>query len=76
MNSERPKLQHRTQEEQQTTNLQASAGAKPVEFATVEEMLRYDSEQNPVPAEVAARLNNSVAAEPKRKSWFRNLFGR
>jgi hypothetical protein len=46
------------------------------QFATVEELLRHDSDQNPVPAEVGERLNASIAAEPKQsRSWFKGLFG-
>lgn len=47
------------------------------EFATVEDLLRHDSEQNPVPENVAHRLNESLAAEPKaERSWFSKWFKR
>ena len=76
MNSERSKLQHRTEEEQQSAGIESSTASNSLEFASVEEMLRYDSEQNPVPPEVADRVNQSIAAEPKPKSWLKSLFGR
>jgi len=42
----------------------------------VEEMLRFDSDQNPVPLEISERLNKSIAAEPKpQRSWFSKFFG-
>lgn len=48
----------------------------PREFATPEDLLRHDSQSHPVPAEVAHRLNRSLAAEPRpAKSWLRRLFG-
>ena len=72
MKSERSKLRYDQQEHQltnETTNAQAQ------EFATVEDLLRNDSEQNPVPGGVAERLNLSIANEPKApKSWFKSLF--
>ncbi len=45
-------------------------------FATVEEMLRFDALQNPVPESVKTRLTESVQKEPraeKPRSWWRRL---
>lgn len=45
-------------------------------FASVEELLRHDSAQNPVPEPVAARLAESLRREPPQKSsWVRRLLG-
>ena len=54
------------QEQQQTTR----------EFGSVEELLRHDAAQTPVPPELAARVRNSVAREPMPKTgWWRRWFG-
>lgn len=46
------------------------------EFGNVEELLRYDAEQNPVPPEVAERVNESIAREtPPDRSWWQRIFG-
>jgi hypothetical protein len=47
------------------------------EFATVEEMLRFDAAQTSVPTSVAQRLQRSSADCPKpSRSWWRKLFDR
>ena len=77
MNPDRTKLkqEHRAEEtSQQIQNSETQAQVK--EFANADDLLRFDSEQNPVPPEVADRLGRSLAAEPKpEKSWFKKLFG-
>jgi hypothetical protein len=77
MNSENPKLrQEQRSEHDQEVVQHVAQQAEGQQFATVEELLRYDSEQNPVPAEVGERLSASTGAEPKRsRSWFKGLFG-
>jgi hypothetical protein len=77
MNSENPRLrqEQRSVHDQQIVEHVAQQTEGP-QFATVEELLRHDSEQNPVPAEIGERLNASIAAEPKpSRSWFKGLFG-
>jgi hypothetical protein len=67
----------RLRQEEQTSSAQSldTSQQHATEFATVEELLRHDSEQNAVPIEVAERLNRSIAAEPKpARSWFKKLF--
>jgi hypothetical protein len=67
------KLQQKQQEEQQTV---ASADAKTeVEFATPEDAIRQDVAQNPPPPQIAERLNESIAAEPKRGTSFWTKLG-
>jgi hypothetical protein len=74
MNSESSKLRQKEAAHSQQAERQGSAQA-PLEFASVEEMLRHDSGQNPVPPEVGDRLGHSIAAEPKpTMSWLRKLF--
>jgi hypothetical protein len=75
MNPDASKLKHneRTEQEQLQTE---EIRTKDKEFASVEELLRYDSEQNPVPPEVAERLSQAVAAESKpTQPWYKKLFG-
>ena len=60
----------------QQSNSQAENTQKGREFTTVEEMLRADSEQHPVPPQVAERLKASISAEPKPKTaWYKKIFG-
>jgi hypothetical protein len=77
MNSEDSRLrqEQRSDHDQQIVEHVAQQ-AEGQQFATVEDLLRYDSEQNPIPAEVSERLNASIAAEPKQsRSWLKGLFG-
>jgi hypothetical protein len=75
MNSDRTKLRQEQHAEQEQSLTPQSTQVQSKEFSNVEDLLRYDSEQNPVPDEVALRLNAAIAAEPKAKSWFKSLFG-
>ena len=75
MNSERTKLRQDQRSEQEQTVTQQSAHTTGLEFSTVEDLLRHDSDMNPVPAEVADRVNASISAEPKpKKPWYKTLF--
>ena len=74
MSAEQSRLRQEQREEQ--NQIKGSAQSEGKEFATVEELLRYDSEQNPVPAEVAERLGRTLANEPKReKPWYKRILG-
>lgn len=45
------------------------------EFATPEEMLRYDSKQTAVPASVGERLGRSLQRQPNlMRPWWKKLF--
>jgi hypothetical protein len=46
-----------------------------IEFATADEMIRHDIEQNPPPPEIAERLNQSLANEPRRGASFWTKLG-
>jgi len=75
MNSERSTLRHDHRGEQEHAVTQSSQ-AVGLEFSTVEDLLRHDNEQHPVPTEVAERVSTSINDEPKpKKPWYRNLFG-
>ncbi|HUD84451.1 MAG TPA: hypothetical protein VMQ67_13150, partial [Candidatus Saccharimonadales bacterium] len=46
------------------------------QFENVEQLLRYDAAQTPVPPEIARRLNQSAAqSPPPRRPWWRRIFG-
>ena len=77
MSAEQSKLRQQAEQEQATEQIQQTVNQDTVkEFATVDDLLRYDSEQNPVPAEVAERLGKSLEAEPKpEQPWYKKLFG-
>jgi len=61
-------FQHNEGEEQKA--ITSSESKTTVEFATPEDAIRTDVAQNPPPPEIAERLNESIAAEPKRGSSF------
>ena len=78
MNPEQSNLRQRQHAEQEQTpsELQNSNQAQSREFATVDDLLRYDSEQNPVPAAVAERLGQTLEGAPKpSQPWYKKLFG-
>jgi len=80
MNEKSSKLRHEQKHEQehgleQTQQQGQQLGSK--EFNSVEEMIRHDSADIVVPPAIAARLNQSLANEPKQeKSWWRRFFGK
>jgi hypothetical protein len=47
-----------------------------LEFATAEELLRFDAAQTAVPDSVVERLGKSAAdLPPPKKGWWKRLFG-
>jgi len=73
MNNEFSKLRHTEKQESTVEQQQQSSQAK--EFSSVDELLREDSAQIAVPSGIAAKLNESIAKEPKPKSWWQQFFG-
>jgi hypothetical protein len=67
------KLRQQQQEKQQTNNSSETKTA--VEFATPEEAIGHDRDQTTPPPEIAERLNESLAAEPKRGTSFWTKLG-
>ncbi len=53
----------------------ASEAAREREFATSDELLQHDRDQNPPPPEIAERLNQSLANEPRRGTSFWSRLG-
>ena len=69
------KLEQRQQ--QQTVSEETSLQQSRVrEFGSVEELLRYDAAQNPPPAELAQRVEESIRREPPPASFWSRWFGR
>jgi hypothetical protein len=64
--------QQRAEEQQATAHEQQT---KPgVEFNSIEEMLRHDASQTPVPPGIEHRLQESLQ-RTQSKSWWRRWFG-
>lgn len=64
--------QKQREEQEAVSSSQENAS---VEFATPEEAIGADRDQTLPPPELAERLNESIAAEPKRSSSFWNKLG-
>lgn len=64
--------QKQEQSVEQQTHTQAGK-----EFATSDELLRFDAAHTPVPPEIAERLKKSAAdiAPPAKRSWWRKIIG-
>lgn len=63
------------QQREQTAETQTAKTTAPKQFENVEQLLRYDAAQTPVPPGIASRLNQSVEASPPRRPWWRRIFG-
>lgn len=65
--------QHAEQQISSNESLQQAAR----EFASAEEMLRFDAAQTAVPPQVEERLKQSTnnCPLPRRRSWWKSLFG-
>jgi len=64
--------QKQREEQEAVSSSQANAS---VEFATPEVAISADRDQTLPPPELAERLNESIAAEPKRSPSFWNKLG-
>jgi hypothetical protein len=63
--------------QQQAAQNQAASQAGPLEFATAEEMLRFDAQNTEVPKAVEERLRDSLTREPlPPRRWWQRLFKR
>jgi hypothetical protein len=64
------------QQSQQTGAEQQTQAQSPLEFATPEELLRYDAARTAVPAGIAQRLQKSAGElSPPKSSWWKRLLG-
>ena len=77
MNPDHSKLrqqQHSEEAAESQLHQQPQAGQ---EFPTVEDMLRFDAQQNVPAASISERLKESIAREPPPPlPWWKRLFGR
>ena len=65
-----------SQEQQQQATEHQTQQPAAREFATAEELLRYDAEHTPVPPVIAQRLKKSTGELPGPKTaWWKRLFG-
>jgi hypothetical protein len=69
------KHQSKFSPEQQHTTAHQSGQQAAREFASAEELLRFDAAQTSVPPEIAGRLKHSAAnLTPPKSGWFKRLF--
>ena len=68
-------FQQKQKEEQISTTDSQLESKSEHEFATPEDAIRFDADQNPPPPEIAERLNKSLAEEPKRGTSFWTKLG-
>jgi hypothetical protein len=73
----KPRTKFSTEQEQEHTVQQPQTNQQIArEFATAEELLRFDAASTIVPPEIARRLQESSATLPKpKRSWLKRLFG-
>ncbi len=70
------KLRQETREQQSADLGLTQQHQTAVQFESVEKLIRHDAERTVVPPQIAERLNESIAREPKAaKPWWRRLFG-
>jgi hypothetical protein len=67
--------QLRQTEHQENLEIQHAAQNPGCEFASVDELLRFDAAQVEVPRAIANRLQESVQTEPKTKRRWWQLWG-
>ena len=70
------KQQSKLSQEQQNAETQQARQPAGREFASVDEIIRFDAARTVVPPEIAQRLKKSTNAEPKPdRTWWRRFFG-
>jgi hypothetical protein len=54
----------------------SKADSEAIEFASPEELIRFDAAQTPLPDQLAAKLEKTLEEEPKpqAKGFFKKLF--
>ncbi len=78
MNGNHTKLNLQQQAQTESVQEKTTEQETAKDFNTVDEMLRFDSSQNPVPGKVAERLQQSVEREKitPPQPWWKRLFGK
>jgi hypothetical protein len=75
MEHKHPHLRQNQRERQEEALQEHGVHKAGLEFATPEELLRFDAAQTTVPASVAGRLEESVSREPRpARSWWQRWF--
>ena len=71
------KLNSEQQQSRQTGTEQHAEQKPSLEFATADELLRYDAEHTAVPVGITHRLQKSAGnlPPPSKSSWWQRLFG-
>jgi len=70
------KHEHKLSQEQQHIAAHQTQQQAGQEFATAEDLLRFDAGQTIVPKEIEQRLKHSSRdIPPPRRSWWKNMFG-
>ncbi len=68
--------QQQHQEEQHASAQQQTVQQGPLEFATVDQMLRHDALHTPVPPAIDRRLQDSLdRLPPPTRPWWQRWFG-
>ena len=68
--------QQKTGEQQELTAQTQTQAQRQIEFQNVEDLLRHDALNTPVPESIADRLQHSLDQNPPPpRSWWRRLFG-
>lgn len=73
---QRSKLSPRQQQSEQQETLHETRQQAGQEFATAEELLRFDAKQTTVPPQIAERLKQAAQPAAPQRSWWQKLFGR
>ena len=72
----KPKLTSELRPQHDSTQQEKSASLPAREFASVDELLRYDAAHTEVPPVIAERLEASIgAAARENRSWWQRIFG-
>jgi hypothetical protein len=70
------KLTSKQKAEEQQLSTGEQVQAEPAEFETVEELLRHDAGNTPVPSRVGERLKESIRDLPQpSRAWWKRIFG-
>jgi hypothetical protein len=70
------KLNSEQQQSRQVGTEQQTQSQPALEFATAEELLRYDAAHTPVPPGIEQRLQKSAGGlPPPSHSWWKRFFG-
>jgi hypothetical protein len=76
--NQQSKFSRQQQQSEHLTGAQQNQQQAGHEFASADEMLRFDAANTAMPVELEQRLKKSAGDLPPapRRSWWRNLFGK